>query len=72
MILYQVQSKIFNYLSKNIINSKDGIGMVKAIKQLVLKRQVNVYKYNGLQLTINSISELKDARRKIGKYITFN
>ena len=46
--------------------------MVKAIKQLVLKRQVNVYKYTGLQLTINSISELKDARNKIGKYITFN
>jgi len=67
-----IESKIFNYLSKNIINSKDGIGMVKAIKQLVLKRQVNVYKYNGLQLTINSISELKDARSKIGKYITFN
>ena len=67
-----IESKIFNYLSKNIINSKDGIGMVKAIKQLVLKRQVNVYKYTGLQLTINSISELKDARNKIGKYITFN
>ena len=46
--------------------------MVKAIKELVSKRHVNVYKYNGLQLTVNSISELKDARSKIGKYITFN
>ena len=67
-----IEPKIFNYLSKNIINSKDGIGMVKAIKELVSKRHVNVYKYNGLQLTVNSISELKDARSKIGKYITFN
>ena len=46
--------------------------MVKAIKLLVSKRLVNVYEYNGLQLTINSINELKDARNKIGKYITFS
>ena len=46
--------------------------MVKAIKHLVLKRLVNVYKYNGLQFTVNSVDELKVARKKIGKYVTFN
>ena len=64
--------KIFKYLSKNIINAKDGIGIVKAIKFLVSKRYVNIYKYNGLQMTINSVSELKEARSKIGNYITFS
>ena len=67
-----IEPKIFKFLNKNIINSKDGEGMVKAIKHLVLKRLVNVYKYNGLQLTVNSVDELKDARKKIGKYVTFN
>ena len=67
-----IEPKFFKYLPKNIINSKNGIGMVKAIKLLVSKKLVNVYKYNGLQLTINSVSELKEARSKIGKYITFN
>ena len=67
-----IEPNIFKYLNKNIINSKDGLGMVKAIKLLVSKRLVNVYKYNGLQLTVNSISELKEARSKIGKYITFS
>ena len=67
-----IEPNIFKYLNKNIINSKDGLGMVKAIKLLVSKRLVSVYKYNGLQLTVNSISELKEARSKIGKYITFS
>ena len=66
------EPKIFKYLSKNIINAKDGIGIVKAIKFLVSKRYVNIYKYNGLQMTINSVSELKEARSKIGNYITFS
>ena len=67
-----IEPTVFKYLNKNIINSKDGMGMVKAIKLLVSKKLVNVYKYNGLQLTINSPNELKEARVKIGKYITFN
>ena len=67
-----IEPNIFKYLSKSIINSKNGIGMVKAIKHLVSKRLVNVYKYNGLQLTVNSVSELREARNKIGKYVTFS
>ncbi|MAV56527.1 MAG: hypothetical protein CMI79_03245 [Candidatus Pelagibacter sp.] len=67
-----LEPKIFKILNKNIINSRDGIGLIKAIKLLVSKRLVNVYKYDGLQLTVNSISELKEARSKIGKYITFS
>ncbi len=67
-----IEPKIFKLLSKKIINSKDGVGIVNAIKLLVSKRLVNVYKYKGLQLTVNSISELKEARSKIGKYITFS
>ncbi len=67
-----IDPKIFKYLSKKIINSKNGLGMVRAIQILTSKKLVNVYKYNGLQLTINSLSELREARSKIGKYITFN
>ena len=59
-------------INKNTINSRDGEGIVKAIKQLVSKRLVNVYKYDGLQITVNSINELKEARSNIGKYITFS
>ena len=67
-----IEPNIFNYLNKNIINLKDGKGMVKAIQKLSSKRLVNVYKFNGLQLTVNSLSELKEAKTKINKYFTFN
>ena len=60
-----IEPNIFKYLSKSIINSKNGIGMVRAIKHLVSKRLVNVYKYNGLQLTVNSVSELKKQEIKL-------
>ena len=46
--------------------------MVRAIQKLTSKRLVNVYKFNGLQLTVNSLSELKEAKTKINKYFTFN
>ena len=38
--------------------------MVKAIENLILKRLVNVYKYKGLQITVNSSVELKEAKAK--------
>ena len=51
---------------------KDGRGLVRAIQLLISKRLVNIYKYKGLQLTVNSITELKEARKKIGKYFTYD
>ena len=67
-----IEPNIFNYLNKNIINLKDGKGMVKAIQKLTSKRLVNVYKFKGLQLTVNSPSELREAKTKIEKYFTYD
>jgi len=67
-----LEPKIFNYLNPKIINMKDGRGLVRAIQLLISKRLVNIYKYKGLQLTVNSITELKEARKKIGKYFTYD
>ena len=65
-----IEPDIFSYLNKSIINQKDGKGMVKAIQKLISKKLVNVYRFKGLQLTINSLSELQEAKTKIGKYYT--
>jgi NDP-sugar pyrophosphorylase family protein len=67
-----IESKIFDYLNNKIIGLENGKGMVKAIQTLIPKRLVNVYKFDGLQLTVNSPNELKEARTKIGKYFTFD
>lgn len=66
------EPKIFKFLSKEIINLYDGKGMVKAIQKLILKKMVYVYKFKGLQLTVNSKDELKDANIKFKNYFTLN
>lgn len=67
-----IEPKIFDYLNKKIINLRDGEGIVKAIKTLASKKMVSVYKFKGLQLTVNSINQLREARNKIGNYFTFD
>ena len=47
------------------------MGIVQAIQNLILKKQVNIYKFNKLQVTINSPEELKQARLNYKKYFTF-
>ena len=67
-----IEPNIFNYLETRIINLENGKGMVEAIQKLISKKLVNVYKYKGLQLTVNSPNELKEAKMKIGKYFTYD
>ena len=67
-----IEPNIFDFLNKRIINLDDGKGMVKAIQKLISKKLVNVYKFEGLQLTVNSPNELKEARTKIGKYFSLD
>ena len=46
--------------------------MVEAINLLIKKKQVNIYKFDDLQITINSPSELKNAKMNYNKYFTLN
>ena len=65
-----IEPRIFGYLNKRIINLKNGEGIVKAINTLLSKKLVSVYKFRGLQLTVNSINQLREARNRIGNYFT--
>ena len=67
-----IEPKIFKFLPKNIIDLRDGDGLVKAIKKLSSKRLVNAYTFDGLNMTVNSSNELREAKIKIGKYYTFD
>ncbi len=66
------EPNIFDFINKKIINKNDGEGIVLAIKKLAKRKLVNVYKFKGLQLTVNSQNELKNANLKFRKYFTFN
>ncbi len=65
-----ISPNFFDMLDKKTINLKDGNGIVKAIKHLIKRKQVNIYKFKNLQITINSPEELKFARLNYKKYFT--
>ena len=41
-------------------------------KQRIKKKEVNIYTFNNLQVTINSPEELKNAKLNYKKYFTLN
>jgi len=67
-----ISPNFFKKISNKIINLNDGKGVVEAIKHLIKKKQVNVYKFNDLQITINSKTELYNAKLEYNKYFTLN
>lgn len=66
-----INDDFFEKINKKFINMKDGKGIVESIKYFMKKKQVNIYKFNHLQITINSPEELKNARLNYKKYFTF-
>jgi len=67
-----ISPNFFKKISNKIVNLADGKGIVKAIKHLIKKKQVNIYKFNDLQITINSKTELYNAKLEYNKYFTLN
>ena len=65
-----ISPNFFDILNKKIINLRDGNGIIQAIKHLIKRKQVNIYKFKNLQITINSPEELKYARLNYKKYFT--
>lgn len=65
-----ISPNFFKKLSNRIVNLNDGKGFIQAINCLIEKKQVNIYKFNDLQITINSPDELKHAKVNYNKYFT--
>ena len=57
---------IINLFVKNYFKTSNN----EKLKQLIKKKQVNIYKFKNLQITINSPEELKYARLNYKKYFT--
>jgi uncharacterized protein YigE (DUF2233 family) len=65
-----INPNFFNKVGSKIVNLRDGKGIIEAIHFLMKKRQVNIYKFKDLQVTINSQEELKTAKLNYNKYFT--
>ncbi len=65
-----ISPNFFKKINNRFINLSDGKGLVKAISYLIKKKQVNIFKFNDMQITINSPDELKHAELNYNKYFT--
>ena len=65
-----IDKRIFDYINEDIINLPDGQGIVSMIKLLSSMEKVGIYKYDGLQFTVNTKLELEEANDVMGKYYT--
>ena len=67
-----IEPNIFDKIPNRFLVEPDGEGLVKSIKYLINLDLANTYKFGGLQVTINTNSDLKKATKKIGNYYTIN
>ena len=67
-----IEPNIFDKIPKNFLGQSDGDGLVKSIKYLINLNLVHTYKFGGLQVTINTNSDLKTASERIGNYYTLS
>ena len=65
-----ISPNFFKKIDNKFINLSDGKGVVKAINYLIKKKQVNIFRFNDMQITINSPDELKNAKLNYNKYFT--
>jgi glucose-1-phosphate cytidylyltransferase len=67
-----ISPSFFKKIKSKIVNLSDGKGVIEAIQHLIKQKQVNIYKFNNLQITINSRTELYNAKLDYDKYFTLN
>lgn len=65
-----ISPNFFKKINNRFINLTDGNGIIEAINYLIKKKQVNIFKFNDMQITINSPQELKYAKLNYKKYFT--
>ena len=65
-----INKKVFNYISKNIVKEKDGIGIIKLYEKLIKNGKLGSYPFSGLDVTFNTPSELEKAKEKIVNFYT--
>jgi NDP-sugar pyrophosphorylase family protein len=62
--------KAFEVIPDYLTPFPDGQGLVKAFQVLSALNELSAYRYNGLQVTINTPAEYKAAQKTLGEYLT--
>lgn len=67
---FVLNREVFEYIPDKVIAMPDGEGIKTMFQILIAMKQAKAYEYSGLKFTINTPTELEDAKKLIGKYFT--
>lgn len=59
-------------LNERFVNMKDGTGLVSWFHDLIASDKLYAHSNNGLQITFNTYTELKEADQKLSNYFSIN
>lgn len=62
--------RAFEVLPNELVDLPDGEGLVRAFQVLSALGELGAYRFDGLQVTVNTPRELDEARERLGQYYT--
>lgn len=67
---FVINREALEYIPKKVIDLPDGEGIVTMFQILIAMKQAKIYEFEGLKFTINTPTELKDAKKIAGHFFT--
>ena len=65
-----LRSNLFKDLTRELLDLPDGDGLIRLFKQLIVKKNLYTYQYNGPQITFNTQHELNQAQNDFIAFFT--
>jgi len=69
---FVMNREAFEHIHQEVLDMPDGEGVVEMFQMFVEMKQVKIYEFSGLKFSINTPSDLEDARSKIGNFFTLD
>lgn len=69
---FVISREVFDYIPQQVVDMADGEGIVTMFQIMIAMKKAKVYEFNGLKFTINTPSELEDAKKKMGDFFTLD
>ncbi len=67
---FLLETSVLDCLDQELLDSPDGVGIVRVFHQLIAQKQVRVLTHHGPQITFNTRQELDQAERELVAFFT--
>ncbi len=68
--LMVVERQLLDTLERGLLDAPDGEGLVRLFQELIERRELGVYRSEGLQITFNTPDEHRVAERELARFFT--